>query len=93
MAFGVTLISAVPNFISPEEHKELSGSTPNSFSDIPPILRHKEENVTLVLTPALEGFQEAQGTLYILERFIRSISFEWSIMTSLQCYGHVVFYG
>ncbi|KAA1467360.1 hypothetical protein DENSPDRAFT_832381 [Dentipellis sp. KUC8613] len=66
----VTIIPAVPHFISPEEHKTLTGATPTSFSDIPPVLRHKEENVTVTFDPPVEGFSVddgLQGTLYVIE--------------------------
>ena len=71
MAPAVVAITAIPAFVSPEEHKNIVASTPVSFSDIPPVLRHKEENVTVTLEPALEEFSTedyANGTLYVLER-------------------------
>ncbi|ESK85124.1 methylosome subunit [Moniliophthora roreri MCA 2997] len=67
---AVTLITSTPQFISQEEYKSLVGSTPASFNDIPPVLRHKEENVSVSLDPPLQGFSEpdaAQGTLYVIE--------------------------
>jgi len=63
---AVNLISTLPNFTSQDEHTTLVGSTPNSFTDIPPVIRHKEEGVSVVLEPELEGFSNGQGTLYIL---------------------------
>ncbi|KAF8907369.1 regulator of volume decrease after cellular swelling-domain-containing protein, partial [Gymnopilus junonius] len=59
----------LPRYDSPEEHAILVGSTPNSFSDIPPVIRHKEENVTISLDPPHEGFTNEnalKGTLYVL---------------------------
>ena len=56
MAPAVVPITAIPTFVSPDEHKNIVASTPASFSDIPPVLRHKEENVTVTLEPALEEF-------------------------------------
>ncbi|TFY76150.1 hypothetical protein EWM64_g7861 [Hericium alpestre] len=67
---AVTLISSVPHYISPDEHKTLTGTTPASFRDIPPVLRHQEENVSVAFDPPLEGFSAAdcaQGTLYVIE--------------------------
>ncbi|KDQ57298.1 hypothetical protein JAAARDRAFT_35936 [Jaapia argillacea MUCL 33604] len=67
---AVTLTSTIPKFISPEEHKTLVTSTPASFSDIPPVLRHQEHNVSITLEPPVEGFSPedaAQGTLYVIE--------------------------
>ena len=67
----VTLITEAPRSVSPAEHRQLVASTPASFSDIPPVLRHKEEGVTVTLDPPVEGFSTAdgaKGTLYIIER-------------------------
>ncbi|KAH8094450.1 regulator of volume decrease after cellular swelling-domain-containing protein [Cristinia sonorae] len=65
-----TVITALPTHISPEQHKELVASTPASFSDIPPVLRHTEHNVSISLSPPSEEFPEADcanGTLYVIE--------------------------
>ncbi|OBZ72328.1 Methylosome subunit pICln [Grifola frondosa] len=65
-----TLITSLPIFISPEEHRNLVASTPASFSDIPPVIRHKEENVSVTVDPPIEGFTPedcANGTLYVIE--------------------------
>ncbi|KAL0954702.1 hypothetical protein HGRIS_003651 [Hohenbuehelia grisea] len=67
---AATLIDSLPASISPEEHKVLVGSTPVSFSDIPPVLRHKEENVAIAFDPPVDGFtteNPAKGTLYVIE--------------------------
>jgi nucleotide-sensitive chloride channel 1A len=64
--------AAVPTFISQEQHRELLASTPNSFQDIPPVLRHREDNISVLLDPPLDGFSPedaAQGTLYVLTRY------------------------
>lgn len=69
------LVNTIPKFNSPEEHRDLVATTPESFSDIPPVLRHKEENVSVVLDPTLDGFSpedSAQGTLYVLERCVNA---------------------
>ncbi|KAF9526359.1 regulator of volume decrease after cellular swelling-domain-containing protein [Crepidotus variabilis] len=65
---AVNLISNVPPFASAEEHATIIGSTPNSFTEIPAVLKHKEENVSVTFEPPLEGFASAavQGTLYVL---------------------------
>ncbi|EMD33396.1 hypothetical protein CERSUDRAFT_126142 [Gelatoporia subvermispora B] len=66
----VILISAVPTFITPDEHRQAVASTPASFNDIPPVLRHKEENVSVTLEPSVEGLSAedcASGTLYVIE--------------------------
>ncbi|KAF8274783.1 regulator of volume decrease after cellular swelling-domain-containing protein [Lactarius quietus] len=67
---AVTFIDAVPNHISVEDHRVLTGSTPASFADIPPVLRHKVQDVSVAFDPPLDGFSgedSARGTLYIIE--------------------------
>ncbi|KAG1870707.1 regulator of volume decrease after cellular swelling-domain-containing protein [Suillus subalutaceus] len=67
---STTLISTVPQYVSSEEHRNIVGSTPQSFNDIPPVLRHKEDNVRVVLDPPLHTFTEqdcANGTLFVIE--------------------------
>ena len=68
---AVTVIDSLPKYVSSEEHKALVASTPASFSDIPPVLRHKQENVGITLDPQVDSFGQqdcANGTLYVLER-------------------------
>ncbi|KAI0261547.1 regulator of volume decrease after cellular swelling-domain-containing protein [Gloeopeniophorella convolvens] len=67
---AVAFIDAIPRHISTEEHRVLTAATPASFSDIPPVLRHKEDGVRVALDPPLAGFSAedgASGTLYIIE--------------------------
>ncbi|KAI0279308.1 regulator of volume decrease after cellular swelling-domain-containing protein [Russula aff. rugulosa BPL654] len=67
---GVSLIDAIPNHVSIEEHRTLTGTTPTSFGDIPPVLRQRVDNVRLTFDPSLDGFSPedgALGTLYIIE--------------------------
>lgn len=67
----VSLISTVPSYVTKEEDSSLCASTPASFSDLPPILAHQEENVSVILDPPVEGFSAedaAQGTLYLISR-------------------------
>jgi len=69
---AVSFIDAIPNHVSEEEHRTLTGATPTSFSDIPPVLRQKVDNVRVAFDPPLDGFSPedgALGTLYIIERF------------------------
>ncbi|KAG6373308.1 regulator of volume decrease after cellular swelling-domain-containing protein [Boletus reticuloceps] len=64
------IITAVPDFISPEEHRNIVASTPSSFSDIRPVLRYKQEHVSVILDPPLDAFtpeDSANGVLYIIE--------------------------
>ena len=72
----ISLATSLPVHISPEEHKAAIQSTPASFSDIPPVLYHTEENVAVTLDPPLDGFSKedgANGTLYVIERCVRSL--------------------
>ncbi|KAG5350562.1 hypothetical protein C0989_010426 [Termitomyces sp. Mn162] len=62
----ITPISSLPTFVSPEEHANLISSTPSSFSDIPPILKHTQPNVRVTLDPPVPGFNATDGTLYVL---------------------------
>ncbi|KAF5327537.1 hypothetical protein D9619_004362 [Psilocybe cf. subviscida] len=72
---AVKPISAVPKYISKEEHSALVASTPASFGDIPPVIRHKEENVSITLDPGFGIFTNAtQGTLYILTSVLAFVS-------------------
>lgn len=72
---AIALIDAVPPFVSQEEYNSLIASTPSSFNDLPFVLKHKEEDVSVKIDPALEGFSEedaAKGTLYVLTRHVHS---------------------
>ncbi|KAG1750245.1 regulator of volume decrease after cellular swelling-domain-containing protein [Suillus lakei] len=67
---SLTLISSAPQYVSAEEHRNIVGSTPASFNDIPPVLRHKEDNVRVMLDPPLHTFTEqdcVNGTLFVIE--------------------------
>ncbi|KIO34402.1 hypothetical protein M407DRAFT_128113 [Tulasnella calospora MUT 4182] len=71
-------ISSLPHCVSPAEHAEFISKTPENFADIPPVLRHKQENVTVELIPApqpsdngLEGVMI--GTLYVIESVLAFI--------------------
>ena len=66
---SLVVVTSVPNHVSEEQHRVLVSSTPTSFSDIPSILYYREENISVVLDPPLQGFSEedaAMGTLYLL---------------------------
>lgn len=65
------LISSLPVYVSPDEHRNIVASTPASFTDLPAVLRHKQENVSVTIDPPLNAFAAedcANGTLYITER-------------------------
>ena len=68
-AMTLAVITSVPNHVTEEQHRELISSTPSSFSEIPPVLCYREENISVALDPPLQGFSEedgATGTLYLL---------------------------
>ncbi|KAJ7646774.1 regulator of volume decrease after cellular swelling-domain-containing protein [Roridomyces roridus] len=70
MPSAAILISSIPSFVSREEHTTLASQTPASFADIPPVLRLKQEGVTVRFEPPLDGFSEqdsAEGTLFVIE--------------------------
>ncbi|KAG6817174.1 hypothetical protein H0H87_011873 [Tephrocybe sp. NHM501043] len=65
----ITPITVLPTFASAEEHATIVGSTPASFADIPPVLKHNQPNVRVILDPPVPGFEDAstlEGTLYVL---------------------------
>lgn len=73
----VVVVDALPTFVSPDIHKDMVASTPASFNDIPPVLRHKEENVSIKLDPVLPQFTAddcANGSLYVIERFVDTVT-------------------
>jgi len=73
----ITLISTPPSSVSPEEHRQIVLSTPSSFSDIPPVLRHKQDDVSIELDPPIDGLsleELAKGTLYVVENVLAFIS-------------------
>ncbi|KAF8753290.1 volume decrease after cellular swelling [Rhizoctonia solani] len=45
-----------PKFITLEEHKQLTASTPSSFGDIPPILQRKKRTALAFVWPSGTGF-------------------------------------
>ncbi|CAE6461665.1 unnamed protein product [Rhizoctonia solani] len=64
-----------PKFITVEEHKQLTASTPSSFGDIPPVLQHKEENVQVIFDPPIPDLgSDEKGTLYVIES---ALAFVW----------------
>ncbi|KAH7912318.1 regulator of volume decrease after cellular swelling-domain-containing protein [Hygrophoropsis aurantiaca] len=86
----ITAITSIPAFVSPEEHRDLAASTPTSFSNIPPILRHREQGVRVSLDPPLEGWTEGEaieGDLYVIESALvfsspgRSFQIEYPAIT------------
>ncbi|EJU04859.1 hypothetical protein DACRYDRAFT_104751 [Dacryopinax primogenitus] len=69
-------VSAAPSYITLQEHHNLTSSTPDSFDSIPPVLRHKEDNVSITLDPPLSGLEgeNIKGTLYVIESVLVFIS-------------------
>lgn len=68
---AVTIIADPPHSVSPAEHAEIVTATPSNFADIPPVLRLKQENVSIEFDPPVEGLSSeeiSKGSLYITER-------------------------
>lgn len=70
-------ISAPPTSISPEDHAQLTSSTPSSFSDIPPVLRWSDQ-VEVELSSTNGGWESwssprSQGKLYVTEESVAFI--------------------
>lgn len=63
----LTVLSSPPPALTSAELSELSQSTPSSFEGIPPVLRHREEDVEFTIEPAYEGFSTGRGSLFITE--------------------------
>lgn len=82
-----TLIDTLPVFISPEEHGNIVSATPTSFNEISPVLRHKEDNVSVTFDPPLAGLSSndyASGALYIIERYVCS-PVKFTAITTTKC--------
>lgn len=68
----LTILTAAPSPIGQQEHDQITSSTPDSFSDIPPVCHRKEDGVRLHLSPAVEGWDEAEhtGDLYVCSKYV-----------------------
>lgn len=65
-----TSISTPPTFVTPEEHAQITSSTPSSFSDIPPALRYQDDEIELVIEPQLEQYgslDRLKGRVWVTE--------------------------
>jgi nucleotide-sensitive chloride channel 1A len=70
---AISIIETLPEFISEDEHRTRTSSTPNSFADIPPVLRHSQSNVSIKFEPPIQELTADDlkgGTLYVLERYV-----------------------
>jgi nucleotide-sensitive chloride channel 1A len=64
-----TPVNDPPTFVTPEEHAQITSSTPDSFSDIPPALRFHDTEVEIEIDPKLEFLSErVKGTLWVTEK-------------------------
>ncbi|TYJ54961.1 hypothetical protein B9479_004373 [Cryptococcus floricola] len=75
----LTQTSAPPQSISPEQHAQLTSSTPASFTDIPPVLRW-EDDAEVELSSLSGGWEawgsqgtKAGGRLYVTEESVAFI--------------------
>lgn len=73
---GLETTTNPPTTVSREEHSNLTSSTPQSFGDIPPILRF-EDNVEITLSQG-EGSSSVSiegrigGKLWVTEQYVLS---------------------
>jgi nucleotide-sensitive chloride channel 1A len=69
-------ISASPRFITQEEHRVVQQSTPEDFSQVPPVL-HRKEKVSVSLSLDLDGFPLSRlvhGDLYVTEECVAKVA-------------------
>ncbi|SJL08353.1 uncharacterized protein ARMOST_11716 [Armillaria ostoyae] len=65
---AVHLTSTLPIFSTRQEHATIVSSTPQNFSDIPPVLRHQQNEVQVRFEAPLEGKADwRHGTLYVID--------------------------
>ena len=70
---AIQVIFEPPKFVYPEEHRRFVQTTPASFGDIPPVLRHQQDGIKVEFDPPLEGLSTdhlSSGTLYLVERCV-----------------------
>jgi hypothetical protein len=70
---AVSSISALPEYVSQEKHKEILASTPADFSTLPPVLVYLAQDVSVSFTPPMEGFstdEPTKGSLYVIDRSV-----------------------
>lgn len=76
-----------PKFVTPEEHAQITSSTPESFFDIPPALRfhNTEVEVQVDPTPDFLPSGNVKGTIWVTEEYVfGNIVLKWG--TLLTCY-------
>lgn len=73
----ITLLTQPPPALTPSELAEISAATPSTFEGIPPLLRHKEEEVEFNLEPAFEGFLGGKGSLWVTEGCVKFSNFHF----------------
>ena len=71
---AIQIIFEPPKFVCAEEHRRFVETTPASFGDIPPVLRHRQDGIKIEFDPPTEGLSAdelSNGTLYLVERCVR----------------------
>ncbi|KAM0754202.1 hypothetical protein T439DRAFT_323077 [Meredithblackwellia eburnea MCA 4105] len=63
----ITILTTSPPVLTSEELNTLSQSTPSTFNDIPPLLRHQQEAVTVSIDPPFQDYAGGKGTLFVTE--------------------------
>ncbi|KAI5481210.1 hypothetical protein MNV49_005645 [Pseudohyphozyma bogoriensis] len=84
----ITLLTSAPPALTAEELAALSTSTPATFEGIAPLLRHREEQVTVTVEPAFQGFEGGKGTLWITEGAVSFLASDSSRGVSIP-YPHI----
>jgi len=67
---AIQIIFEPPKFVCAEEHGRIVETTPASFGDIPPVLRHRQDGIKIEFDPPAEGLSAdelSNGTLYLVE--------------------------
>jgi nucleotide-sensitive chloride channel 1A len=64
-----TPITSPPKFVTPEEHAQITSSTPDSFFGIPPTLRFHNVDVEVEIEPKLDFLPNGnvKGTIWVTD--------------------------
>ena len=65
---SIELITTLPAFNTPEQHRKLVSSAPKPLEVIQPVLRHKESAVRVTFDPPVQNqLSWTPGTLYVID--------------------------
>jgi chloride channel, nucleotide-sensitive, 1A len=60
-----SIITSVPEGITPAEHDILTQTTPSSFTSIPPVVHFKGTNAFIKADPPEDLWEEGHGDIYV----------------------------